>query len=146
MKTEKGKAKNDTHPKHSPIHTFRDLVVWKRAHELMLQTYKLAESLPDEERYRRKDQLLRSSSSVPSNIAEGYGRYHFKENMQFCRQARGSLTETQNHLIAARDLKQAPADICDSLIQGYDELFSQLSAYINKTNAMQKQYRTETEQ
>jgi len=49
------------------------------------------------------DQLLRASRSVTANIAEGYGRYHYQENIQFCRQARGSLYELIDHLSVALD-------------------------------------------
>ena len=49
------------------------------------------------------DQLIRATRSITANIAEGHGRYHFQENIQFCRQARGSLTETLDHLICAQD-------------------------------------------
>jgi four helix bundle protein len=72
--------------------------------------------LPKEEKFRRVDQLIRSSSSIASNIAEGFGRFHYQENIQFCRQARGSLEETRDHIIAARDLTQAPVKECEKLL------------------------------
>ena len=49
------------------------------------------------------DQVIRSSRSITANIAEGHGRYHYQENIQFCRTARGSLTESLDHLICALD-------------------------------------------
>ncbi len=97
------------------IETFEDLEAWKLAHELILEVYKFVECLPNYEKYNRVQQLRRSSSSVAANIAEGYGRYNYQENIQLCRIARGSLDETMNHIIAARDLKQAPLDECERL-------------------------------
>jgi four helix bundle protein len=63
----------------------------------------LVRSFPQDERFRLSDQLLRASRSVTANIAEGYGRYHYQENIQFCRQARGSLYEIVDHITVAMD-------------------------------------------
>jgi four helix bundle protein len=59
--------------------------------------------LPEAEKYNLTNQIIRSSRSVTANIAEGFGRYHFQENIQFCRQARGSLVETLDHLYCCLD-------------------------------------------
>jgi four helix bundle protein len=63
----------------------------------------LTRNWPAEERFRLCDQLIRSSRSVTANIAEGYGRFYERDNVRFCRIARGSLYETQDHLITAND-------------------------------------------
>ncbi len=63
----------------------------------------LTPSFPKEEKFRLADQIIRSSRSVGANISEGHRRYHYQENIQFCRVARGSLDETLNHLIDALD-------------------------------------------
>lgn len=112
------------------IKSFTELVVWQKAHQLMLNIYKFMDELPIEEKYNRTSQLRRSSSSVPANIAEGFGRYHYQENIQFCRQARGSLEETKNHIIASRDLLQAPIDLCDRLLKDCEEIRIMLNCYI----------------
>jgi four helix bundle protein len=65
----------------------------------------LAETFPKDEKYRLTDQLIRASRSVTANLAEGYGRFHYLENAQFARQARGSLYEVLDHLIVCRDEK-----------------------------------------
>ena len=62
-----------------------------------------AKSLPSEERFRLTDQLIRASRSVTANIAEGFGRHHHNENLQYCRQSRGSLSECLDHLNAGLD-------------------------------------------
>lgn len=112
------------------IRNFSELIVWQKAHQLMMTAYELASILPIEERFNRINQLKRSASSVPANIAEGFGRFHFQENIQFCRHARGSLEETANHIIAARDLKQAPIEKCEALLLQCGEVRKLLNGYI----------------
>jgi len=85
------------------METFEELEAWKIARELRISISKIAKTFPQEEKFRLTDQIIRSSRSISSNIAEGYGRFHFQENIQFCRQARGSLSETLEHLICALD-------------------------------------------
>lgn len=80
-----------------------DLQAWKNARALRIEVSKLVKTFPKTERYRLNDQLLRSSRSVAANIAEGFGRFHFQESAQYYRQARGSITETSEHLICAFD-------------------------------------------
>jgi four helix bundle protein len=83
--------------------TFETLEVWKAARELRKEISRLARTLPPIEQYRLTDQMIRASRSVTANIAEGYGRFHYQENIQFCRQARGSLYELLDHLTVALD-------------------------------------------
>jgi four helix bundle protein len=82
---------------------FTELDVWKLSHELRTKVYILAKFLPEDEKYGIISQIKRSSTSIGANIAEGHGRFHYQENIQFCRQARGSLTETKDHLIFIKD-------------------------------------------
>ncbi|MFH1943724.1 MAG: four helix bundle protein [bacterium] len=65
----------------------------------------MAKSFSKNEQYRLVDQMIRASRSITANIAEGYGRYHYQENIQFCRQARGSLYELLDHFTVALDEK-----------------------------------------
>lgn len=85
------------------IKTFKGLKVWRQARELRNHIFILAKKLPDEEQYRLKDQLIRATRSVTANIAEGYGRFHYQEYIQYSRQARGSVYEILDHLICAED-------------------------------------------
>ena len=87
----------------SNIQSFEDLECYKEGRILRIEISKFAQSLPRTEEYRLKDQIIRSSRSVTANVAEGFGRHHNLENLQFCRIARGSLTETLEHLITAFD-------------------------------------------
>ena len=84
-------------------HSFEDMEAYKQARELRKEISRFCKTLPKEEVHRLKDQIVRSSRSVTANIAEGFGRHHHQENAQFCRQARGSLTETLDHLNCALD-------------------------------------------
>lgn len=83
---------------------FEDLKAWQPARELMIECHRLADTLPAKERYDLAPQIRRSSKSVMSNIAEGYGRYHYLDSLRFYYIARGSLDETISHVIAAHDL------------------------------------------
>jgi len=86
-----------------PTSTFEDLEVWQAARSLRKKLSELVKRLPADERYRLTDQILRASRSVTANIAEGYGRFHYQENIQFCRQARGSLFELIDHFSVLQD-------------------------------------------
>lgn len=77
--------------------TFKDLWIWKESHQLMLEIHELAKSLPQEEKYRKKDQIERSSSSVPDNITEGYLAYYYQDKIKSFYVARKEAAETQNH-------------------------------------------------
>lgn len=94
----------------SAIRTFEDLDVWKVCRDLRVQIAILARTFPREEQYRLQDQLIRASRSVTANLAEGYGRFHYAENMQFARQARGSLYEIIDHLTVAQAEKLIPGE------------------------------------
>lgn len=86
------------------IESWRDLLVWQKAHAATLEVYHLTKAFPAEERYRLTDQLCRAASSVPTNIAEGKGRGSVAEFRQFLIIARGSIEETRYLLLLAKDL------------------------------------------
>ncbi len=84
---------------------FESLQVWQKAHALMLFVQReVVPHLPPEEKWDLADQIRRSSKSVGANIAEGQGRFYYRDRMRFCYNARGSLSETENHLCAAHEL------------------------------------------
>ena len=85
------------------MNVLEELVAWQKARELRKRISVLVRMFPDYEKYKLIDQIKRSSRSISANIAEGFGRFHYQENIQFCRQARGSLTETLDHLYVALD-------------------------------------------
>jgi four helix bundle protein len=83
--------------------TFEELEAWKLGRDIRTKLSQLTKALPKEEKFRLADQIIRASRSVTANIAEGFGRFHYQENIQFCRQARGSLMELIDHLTVALD-------------------------------------------
>ena len=87
----------------SKIKDFKDLEVWKAARKLRHDFYKLAKALPDFEKFGLGGQLRRAATSVTANIREGFGRFGVQENIQLCRQARGSLYEFRDHLTTCVD-------------------------------------------
>jgi four helix bundle protein len=84
--------------------TYEDLSVWRRAMDLVLCVYRCTSSFPKQEIYGLTSQMRRSAVSIPSNIAEGKGRYHRKELLQFLFHARGSLLELRTQITIAREL------------------------------------------
>ena len=84
-------------------HSFEDVKAWQLAREYRKNIYKITKSFPREELYCLTMQIRRASISIHSNIAEGYGRYSFQENIRFCRIARGSLNEVLDQLYVGLD-------------------------------------------
>ena len=86
------------------IRTFRDLLVWQKAHELVLSIYRLTKGFPPEERFGLIPQLRRAVVSVAANIAEGFVRKGKLDKLHFYNMAKGSLEECKYYLILAQDL------------------------------------------
>lgn len=110
--------------------SFTELEVWKKARSLKNEIKALVEKFPAEERYRLVDQLIRSSRSINSNISEGHGRFTYKDQLHFCIQARGSLSETYNHLIDAYDCCYISNDQLVYFKRLIDEVGMLLNGYI----------------
>ena len=87
--------------------SFKDLIVWQKSYKLVLEIYKMTRSFPKSEIYGLSQQMRRAAISVPSNVAEGYGRKHKAEYNQFLAVAYGSLLELETQYLLARDLKYA---------------------------------------
>jgi four helix bundle protein len=83
--------------------SFEDLNVWKEARKLRQEIYLLTKQLPVEEKYVLVPQMRRAALSVTNNIAEGHGRFHYQENIQFLRLSRGSLEEVLDDLTLCED-------------------------------------------
>jgi four helix bundle protein len=88
----------------SKLESYRDLEVWKISMLLAREVYQITEGMPKHEIYGLTSQIRRASVSVPANIAEGYGRNHRKEYVQFLGVANGSLKELETLLLLAHDL------------------------------------------
>ncbi len=109
---------------------FRDLEVWQKGRDLRTEISEICKKLPPEEKFRLADQMLRASRSVTANIAEGYGRFYYQENIQFCRQARGSLFELIDHSMVCIECGYISRDEGDGLINEVKEVIRLLNGYI----------------
>ncbi len=107
------------------------LEVWVRAKEFALAIYKeVCPYLPVDEKWSLTQQLKRAAQSIPANIAEGHGRFHYLDNVRFCYIARGSLTEVQSHISLAHDLGYLPDEIYQRLTIHAESIGKQLNNYI----------------
>ena len=109
---------------------FRDLEVWQQCREIRREVWKLSKTFPREEKYRLSDQMIRSSRSATDCIAEGYGRFHYQENIQFCRHARGSLFELMNQVDTALDCEYIAENYFKKLIDKIQNAIRTLNGYI----------------
>jgi len=109
---------------------FEDLEVWKKSRQLRIEIYELLKTFPAEEKFRLVDQLKRASRSVTTNIAEGHGRFHYLDNLKFCRNARGSLNEVMDHLICSNDEMIITTEQLTHLRELYLDCFKLLNGYI----------------
>jgi four helix bundle protein len=100
---------------YGPITHFTDIEAWKLARKLRVAVYSVIKELPTEERYDLASQMRRAAISCSANIAEGYGRFHYQENIQFCRISRGSMYETQDHLITCIDNEYISKELYDKI-------------------------------
>jgi four helix bundle protein len=113
------------------MNSFEELEVWKQSRGFRVEISKLAKTFPSDERYKLVDQIIRSSRSITANIAEGFGRFHHQENIQYCRQARGSLHETLDHLTCAFDEKYISTDQLENLRNKFEKILKLLNGYIS---------------
>jgi four helix bundle protein len=115
------------------ITRFTQLEVWRKAHHLALEIHRLARTFPTDERYLLTQQIRRAAFSVPSNIAEGFGRRTPKDKARCYVIGQGSLEELSYWLIVAKDLGYAP-DV-DVLSAAADEVGAMLRRFIDRTLA-----------
>ena len=114
------------------MQAFQNLAVWQKSHQLTLKIYEHSKGFPSDERFGLTSQLRRSASSVPANIAEGCARDREKEFAQFLRIALGSATETEYHLLLARDLGYLSSASHDDLSAGSLEIQRMLASFIRR--------------
>ena len=113
------------------FNTFEELEVWEKGRGFRNKISNVVKTFPKEEKYSLAVQILKSSRSITANIAEGFGRFHHQENIQFCRISRGSLYETLDHLICARDedfISKGEYKECRTL---FDDVLKLLNGYIS---------------
>jgi four helix bundle protein len=118
----------------APVRDFKAPDAWKLARNLPVLTFVLLKKLPAEERFARNSQIRRAVQSIAANIAAGFGRYSYQENIQFCRQARGSAYEVRDQLVSALDanlISSAECEEADGLAQ---RVIQTLKGYIRSTS------------
>lgn len=109
-----------------PAKTFRDLVVWRKAHEFVLSVYKFTEGFPKQETYGLSLQMRRAAVSIPANIAEGFRKRGKPDKVRFMNMAEGSLEESRYYLILAEDLGYGNTK---TLLRLLEEISRLLNAY-----------------
>lgn len=110
--------------------SFTELETWKQARKIRQLISLLVKSFPVDEKFRLTDQIVRSSRSIGNNLAEGYGRFHYQDNIRFCIIARGSLTETLDHLIVALDEEIITEECLQSFQPEYESGLKLINGYI----------------
>lgn len=110
---------------------FTSLDAWKRARKVKLFFYKqVLPNLPYEEKYKLGGQIRDAAITSTANIADGYGRFHFQEGIQFYRIARGSLSELKDHLISCFDLDYVDKQLLDEGLTLIEETKIKLNGFI----------------
>ena len=109
-----------------PAKTFRDLVVWQKAHALTLSMYRYTAGFPKQETYALAAQMRRAAVSIPANIAEGFRKRGRADKARFMNTAEGSLEESRYYLILAQDLGYGQTNVLMALLEEVSRL---LSAY-----------------
>ena len=104
------------------ITRFEDLKVWQLAHKLSLEIAKLVKSFPRDERYDLSGQMRRSARSIPSDISEGFGRFHFNDKLTFYERCGGSLDELRNHFQETLGNKYIDKDCYKSFFKKINEV------------------------
>lgn len=114
------------------MNSYRDLIVWQKSMTLVTLIYKILEYFPDDEKFALSMQIKRSSISIPSNIAEGYGRNYRKDYSRFLQIARGSLFENQTQLELAKNLSFINEENLKEIKELSIEVEKMLNSLINK--------------
>lgn len=111
--------------------SFRDLNIWKKGYELLLEIYKITNTFSLEEKYGLTSQLRKSANSVIANIAEAHGRFYFADKVRVLYTSRGECEETRSHLSVACGLKYIKMKKFEDLDSEYEGLSKGISSYIN---------------
>ena len=114
------------------IKSFKDLRIWQKGIEIVTDIYTLTKKFPKEELFSLTSQLRRSAISIPSNIAEGFKRFHNKEYKQFLFITLGSCAELETQIIIAKELKYINKNEEAKLVEKLDHICRMTSSLIKK--------------
>jgi four helix bundle protein len=112
------------------MRTFEDVDAWKAAKDLRNRVSIIVKDFPAHERFELVAALKRSSRQIAGQIAEGFGRLQYQENINACKQARGALFETLNHMLTAEDEGYVNAVVMEDFREQWSETVRLLNAYI----------------
>lgn len=112
---------------------FENLEVWQLGKGVVEQVYNVTEAFPKEELYGLTSQIKRAALSIPANIAEGTGRYHYKDRINFYLASRGSLYELKSHLLIATELGFIDRNLLQSVFDTIGKLGVKLNNFISAT-------------
>lgn len=115
--------------------SYRDLIVWQKSMGFVTLVYNITSRFPDSEKFGLTSQVRRSAVSIPSNIAEGYGRNYTKDYIRFLQIARGSLFECQTQLEIGLNLGYLVSDNLNEIMAISSEIEKMLNSLINKLSA-----------
>lgn len=115
-----------------PIKTFRDLMVWRKSMSLVTEVYRASASFPSDERFGLTSQLRRCVVSIPSNIAEGFGRDTTNDYLRFLGIAKGSLYEAQTQIEIGRNLQFIEESRFGTLLEQAREIERMLTSMMRK--------------
>lgn len=110
--------------------TFEDIIAWQKAHQFVVQTYRITNSFPDFEKYGLRSQFQRAAVSIPANIAEGYKKLSKADKLRFFNISQGSLEECRYYCILSKDLEYIDEVVYQTLMQMLSETSYILNAYI----------------
>ncbi len=105
-----------------PVKSYRDLLVWQKAMNIVVESYRIASLMPKTEIYGLVSQIQRSAVSIPANIAEGHGRYHLGDYLHHLSIANGSLMELETHLLLLSRLSYLPSSELEMILSMTSEV------------------------
>ena len=111
----------------TPARNFKELIVWQKAHQFVLEIYRFTRAFPSDEKFGLTSQIRRAAVSVPANIAEGFPKRGVNDKARFFNISQGSLEEVHYYLILAKDLGYGDST---KLVNLYDEVARLLNGYI----------------
>ena len=112
--------------------SYKDLLVWQKGVDLACDVHRMTRLLPKEESYRLTSQIIRASSSIPANLAEGNSRATRRDYAHFVSIARGSAAELETFLIIIQRLDLAPSQVVRDLLDRTEEVARMLNALRSK--------------
>ena len=129
---EKGKSEKAEGRSEKLMKTYRDLIVWQKSIKLVTEVYSITKNFPKEELYGLTSQIRRSVVSIPSNIAEGYGRNSTQDYIRFLQIACGTLYEMQTQIEIAVNLDYLDREYSENIFNQTNEIERMLNSFIRK--------------